>query len=47
MTSDQQVSTPVFDIWLDRALADLYDDVVTEEIPGDMLDLLREPPKLH
>ena len=35
--------TSAFDVWLCRALHDLYRSAANERVPDEMLDLLREP----
>ena len=37
--------TPAFDIWLNRGLHQLYDDVAQEPIPEELLKLIEEDRK--
>ena len=37
--------TPAFDIWLQRGLHQLYDDVAREPIPEELLKLIEEDRK--
>ena len=44
-TAEPKQSRPVdaaFDIWLERSLHKLFDDVAKEPVPDELLDLIRD-----
>jgi len=45
MNARQAASPPNFDIWLDRQLHSMFDQISAEPLPQDLVDLVRQQSK--